>query len=62
MRIFRAYEIAATSTTIRSSWERAGFGFHRRDRALYLWVNEQKIRNADEFAEVGASTTTMGLD
>jgi hypothetical protein len=52
MPIFRAYEIATTSTTIRSSWERAGFGFHQRDGALYLWVNEQKIRDADEFAEV----------
>jgi hypothetical protein len=52
MRIFRAYETATTSTTIRSSWEGADFGFHRRDAALYLWINEQTIRDADEFAEV----------
>ena len=52
MRIFRTYEIATTSTTIRSSWEKTGFEFHQRDRALYLWVNEQKIRNSDECVEV----------
>jgi hypothetical protein len=52
MRVFRAYEMATTSTTIRSSWERAGFGFQKRDGTLYLYVHEQRIRNGDEFAEV----------
>jgi hypothetical protein len=52
MRVFRTDEIATTSTTIRSSWEKTGFEFHQRDRALYLSVNEQKIRNSDECVEV----------
>jgi hypothetical protein len=52
MRVFRAYEIATTSTTVRSSWEKAGFGFVKRDGTYYLWVDEGKIRRCPEFCEV----------
>jgi hypothetical protein len=54
LRTFRAYELATTSLTIRSSWEKAGFGFHKRDGTWYLYVNEGKIRASPEFAEVWA--------
>jgi hypothetical protein len=52
MRIFRAYELATTSVMVRSSWEKAGFGFERRDRTTYLSVLEARIRESPEFAEV----------
>jgi hypothetical protein len=54
MRIFRAYELATTSLTVRSSWEKTGFGFEQRDGAWYLYVNETKTRTSPEFAEVWA--------
>jgi hypothetical protein len=52
LRIFRAYEMATTSLTVRSSWEKAGFGFERRDGTTYLFVHEGRIRQSPEFAEV----------
>jgi hypothetical protein len=51
-RVFRAYEIATTSTTVRSSWEKAGFGSVRRDGTDYLWVDEGRIRASPEFVKV----------
>jgi hypothetical protein len=52
IRVFLAYEIATTSTTIRGSWERVGFWFIKRNDTYYLWVNEDKIRGSREFQEV----------
>jgi hypothetical protein len=52
MRIIRAYESSTTSLTVRSSWEKTGFEFERRDGTWYLVVNEGKIRESPEFAEV----------
>jgi hypothetical protein len=54
MRIFRAYELATTSLTVRSSWEKTGFGFEQRDGTWYLYVNETKVRSFPKFAEVWA--------
>jgi hypothetical protein len=46
VRVFRAYEIATTSATIRGRWEKAGFGFIKRNDTYDLWVNEDKIRRS----------------
>jgi hypothetical protein len=54
MRIFRTYEPATTSLTVRNSWGKVGFefGFQRRDGAIYLFVHEGKIWESPEFAEL----------
>jgi hypothetical protein len=52
LRLFRAYEIAPTSTTIKSSWARTGFGYQARNITLYLVVKEDRIKAADGFREV----------
>jgi hypothetical protein len=52
LRVFRAYEQVTTSTTVRASWQKAGFGFVRRDGTYYLWVDEAKIRGSPEFSEI----------
>jgi hypothetical protein len=43
-RAFRSYEIATTSTTVRSSWEKAGFRSVGCDGVYYLWIDEGRIR------------------
>jgi hypothetical protein len=50
--VFRAYEIAATRTTTRSSWEKARFGSVRCDETYHLWVDERRIRASPKFVEV----------
>jgi hypothetical protein len=52
LRLFRAYEQATASTTIRASWLKTGFDYETRDEATYLIVNETKIRQRDAFREV----------
>jgi hypothetical protein len=52
LRVFRAYERATASTTIRTSWLKTGFNYETRDAATYLIVNETKIRQGDAFPEV----------
>jgi hypothetical protein len=52
MRVFRAYEQATTSSTVRGSWEKACFVFTQRSGTYYLWVDEAKIRKISEFSEV----------
>jgi hypothetical protein len=52
MRIFRAYELTTTNVTVKSSWEKAGFGFQGRNEKVYLFPHEEKIRESPEFAEV----------
>jgi hypothetical protein len=54
MGIFRAYDIATKSLTVRSSWEKAGFGFQRRNETIYLFLHEGRIRESPEFTEVWA--------
>lgn len=51
MRIFRAYEQATTNLIVRSSWEKAVFGFERRDGTVYLCFHEAKLRESPEFYE-----------
>jgi hypothetical protein len=50
-RVFCACEITITNTTIRGSWEKAGFEFVRRNDTRYLWVKEDRIHNSAEFQE-----------
>jgi hypothetical protein len=52
LRLFRAYEKATTSTTMRMSWDRAGFDFERRDGTTYLAINEARIRESLGFREI----------
>jgi hypothetical protein len=52
LRLFRAYEQATASTTIRTSWIKTEFDYETRDAATYLIVNETKIRYGDAFREV----------
>jgi hypothetical protein len=52
VRIFKAYEMVTTSTTIRASWVKAGFEYCRRDDAFYLLVNDGKIRDSPDFSEI----------
>jgi hypothetical protein len=52
LRLFRTYERAMASTTIRASWLKTGFDYETRDAATYLIVNETKIRQGDAFREV----------
>jgi hypothetical protein len=52
VRIFKAYEMVTTSSTIRASWVKAGFEYCKRDGAFYLLVNDGKIRDSPEFSEI----------
>jgi hypothetical protein len=52
MRIFRTYELTPTSVTVKSSWEKAGFGFQGRNEKVYLFLDSGKIRESPEFTEV----------
>jgi hypothetical protein len=52
MCVSRADEIATMSTTVRYSWEKAGFRFMKKDGIYYLWVNKEKIRSSPAFLEV----------
>jgi hypothetical protein len=54
MHLFRAYEQATTSTTVRISWQKAGFGFVIRSGSQYLWVEEAKIRGSPDVLELWA--------
>jgi hypothetical protein len=50
--LFRVCEKVITSTTVRISWNRTGFGFERRDCTTYLAINETKIRQSPGFREI----------
>jgi hypothetical protein len=50
--VFQAYEQVTTSTTVRSSWQKTGFGFGSRDETYYRRVDEPKIRSSATFSEV----------
>jgi hypothetical protein len=50
--VFRPYEIATTSPTIRGSWGKAGFGLVRRNDTCYLWAHEDNIWRSPEFQEI----------
>jgi hypothetical protein len=55
LRLFRPYEQATASTTIRASWLKTGFDYETRDAATYLIVNGTKIRQGDAFREMWLS-------
>lgn len=44
-RVFHAYELSTCSTTIRSSFERAGFQYYQKDGGNYLKLNRNKNEN-----------------
>jgi hypothetical protein len=50
--VFRAYEQASISSTVRGSWENTGLDFIRRDGTCCLCVDKPKIPGIREFAEV----------
>jgi hypothetical protein len=52
VRIFKAYELVTTSTTVRASWEKAGFEYCKLDDTSQLLVNNGGIRDSPEFAEI----------
>jgi hypothetical protein len=52
LRLFRAYEQATTSTTVRASWMRTRFQYEERADTRYLTVNEAAIRSSPGFQEI----------
>jgi hypothetical protein len=44
--------LVATSTTIRASWKKAGFEYCKLDDTFQFLVNDGKIRDSPEFAEI----------
>jgi hypothetical protein len=52
LRLFRAYEAATTSATIRAAWMKAGFEYENRNMTTYLSVNERQIRESCDFREI----------
>jgi hypothetical protein len=50
--IFKACELVTTSTTVRASWKKAGFEDCKLDDIFQLLVNDGKIRDSPEFAEI----------
>jgi hypothetical protein len=52
LRLFRAYEQATTSTTVRGSWMRTGFQYEETADTRYLTVNEAAIRSSPGFQEI----------
>jgi hypothetical protein len=52
VRVFKAYELATPSTTIRASFKQTGFDYEQRDGIWYLIVNDQRLRRYPEFQEV----------
>jgi hypothetical protein len=44
--------LVTTSTTVRASWEKAGFEYCKLDDTFQLLVNDGKIRDSPEFAEI----------
>jgi hypothetical protein len=50
--LFRAYEAAMASTTIRAAWRQTGFEYENRNMAPYLSINEGQIRKSRDFREI----------
>jgi hypothetical protein len=53
IRVFRACEIAITSTTSRGSWNKAGFGFVRRNDIYYCGPMKARSGEAQNFRRFG---------
>jgi hypothetical protein len=52
LRLFRAYEAAMASTTIRVAWRQTGFEYENRQMTTYLSINEGQIRGSHDFREI----------
>jgi hypothetical protein len=52
VRIFKAYELETTSTTIRASFQQTALDYEQRDGIWYLIVNDQRLWRYTEFQEV----------
>jgi hypothetical protein len=52
VRIFKAYELVTISTAVRASWKKARFEYCKLDDTFQLLVNNGKIRDSPEFAEI----------
>jgi hypothetical protein len=39
VRIFKAYELVTTNTTVRASWKKSGFEYCKRDDTFQLFLN-----------------------
>jgi hypothetical protein len=51
-RLFRVYEAAMASTTIRAAWRQTGFEYENRNMTTYLSINEGQIRESRDFREI----------
>ena len=51
-RVFHSYEMSTCSSTIRSSFAKAGFVYYQKDEMNYLHLNRSKIENTKEFKEI----------
>jgi hypothetical protein len=52
LRLFRAYEAAMASTTIRAAWRQIGFEYENRNMTMYVSRNEGQIRESRDFREI----------
>jgi hypothetical protein len=60
-RMFRAVESVAASSTIRGSFQRAGFAYVKTSNGTYtLEFNENKARESSEFLEVWTIDFPLG--
>jgi hypothetical protein len=55
LRLFRAYEAAMASTTIRATWRQTGLEYENRSMTTYLSRNEGQIRGSRDFGEIWMS-------
>jgi hypothetical protein len=51
-RIFKAYELITTSTTVKTSWKKAGFEYCKLDDTFQLLINDGEIWDSPEFAQI----------
>jgi hypothetical protein len=52
LRLFRTYEAAMASTTIRATWRQTGFEYENRNIITCLSINERQIREPRDFREI----------
>jgi hypothetical protein len=52
VRIFKTYELVTTSMIVRASWKKARFEHCKLNDIFQVLVNDGKIRDSPEFAEI----------
>jgi hypothetical protein len=52
LRLFRVYEAAIESTTVRAASRQTGFEYENRNMTTYLSINEGQIRESRDFREI----------